>query len=62
MLDSYKYEHSLKRNYCMNESNKESNKNNKYSDYLKRKYMTNLLLIIPIGYSSILFYMYITKS
>lgn len=73
MLDSYKREYSLKSNYYMNEyyqknnedNNKISDKNSKYfkyKKYLKRKYIGNLLLIIPIGYCGILFYMYITKS
>ena len=73
MLDSYKCEYSLKSNYYMNEyyqknneeNNKDTNKNSKYfkyKKYLKRKYIGNLLLIIPIGYCGILFYMYITKS
>ena len=69
MLNSYKCEYSLKSNYYMNEcyqkNNEENNKNIiycKYRKYLKRKYIANLLLIIPVGYCSILFYMYINKS
>ena len=48
-----------------NEDNKDTNKNSKYfkyKKYLKRRCIGNLLLIIPIGYCGILFYIYITKS
>ncbi len=59
MLYSSRDDYYIDTNYYVNRYNNKYNKYNNY--YLSRRCFGHFLLLIPIGYCGILFYMYINS-